>query len=484
MELPLPLPPRIECPRCKAVIKIPGPSAVPGNPAGADAIVAAPGQRLPSVAPPAGFAPDIAAEPAPSRGVAGRLLLVAGLLITLGLGLYFTIRMFGSGDVENAKEKPADLTLPKAKETAPDPRIDEAIKKGVVFLNNRLKDKKLTAPEGRIGVQTEAGVAGLIGLALLECGVAPDDPAIERVAEIIRSHAPHLSKIYTLSGSLFFLNRWHEARPLSEKDRQMARTFALRIIAGQFDSGVWGYVGVVQSPEAEEAFLKTVQDGTYKGRPTRHYSISNTQFAMLALWGARRHGVPVREPLLRLADHFHKTQFPDGRWIYSDVDPSTLWTTATCAGLIALALERPLREHTEFVSKQTERDPSARRADVNKAFEYVGRSIGRKKGDPDGGRHRYVGNLFQADSWGDLYYLWTIERLGMIYSMPIIEGKDWYGWGYPLVLDAQHADGSWVDKFQPEVDTCFALLFLRRANLAQDLTVMLQTLGRPGAGKK
>jgi hypothetical protein len=102
--------------------------------------------------------------------------------------------------------------------------------------------------------------------------------------------------------------------------------------------------------------------------------------------------------------------------------------------------------------------------------------------DPGGGVPRYKGTLFGADAWGDLYFLWSVDRVGMIYQMDRIEGKDWYDWGYPIVKGAQKADGSWQDRFDPAIDTCFALLFLRRANIARDLTDKLQRLRvQPGA---
>ena len=79
---------------------------------------------------------------------------------------------------------------------------------------------------------------------------------------------------------------------------------------------------------------------------------------------------------------------------------------------------------------------------------------------------------------GDLYFLWTLERVGVIYSKDLIGGKDWYDWGYPIVLKAQEPDGSWDEKhrqrFGPEVDTPFALLFLKLANIARDLTEIIR----------
>jgi hypothetical protein len=42
---------------------------------------------------------------------------------------------------------------------------------------------------------------------------------------------------------------------------------------------------------------------------------------------------------------------------------------------------------------------------------------------------------------------------------------------------SQKADGSWDDRFPGVPDTCFALLFLKRANLVKDLTDTLRALG-------
>ena len=43
---------------------------------------------------------------------------------------------------------------------------------------------------------------------------------------------------------------------------------------------------------------------------------SNTQFAALALWVARRHGLPVDLALQRAEAHFRRSQQADGGWSY------------------------------------------------------------------------------------------------------------------------------------------------------------------------
>ena len=82
----------------------------------------------------------------------------------------------------------------------------------------------------------------------------------------------------------------------------------------------------------------------------------------------------------------------------------------------------------------------------------------------------------------DLYFLWSLQRVGVLYDLDLIEGKDWYTWGYKKLLPMQKNDGSWTEGAyygnNPVINTCFALLFLKRANLVKDLTDKLQLLAR------
>ncbi|MFO0965813.1 MAG: hypothetical protein U0793_09555 [Gemmataceae bacterium] len=400
------------------------------------------------------------------------IVLLAGLLI---LWVVNNRQDRPGGDDDKGELVLRPSTVPQADERTK--LVQRAVDKGVVFLKGKMPVPTHELKDYHLPQKTwVAGIAGLIGLTLLECEVAGDDVAVLRAAEVIREHAGEMDHIYALAASLFFLNRWNEIRPLQERDRQMARTFALRIIAGQKSNGAWGYKGVVMSPDQEAKLLASLQDGTFKATGTGTYTISNTQFAMLALWGARKHGVPVRDPLLAAASYFHSSQLPDGHWIYCPEQPDPLSASSTCAGLISLALEKALREDKEFLSLPPSAPVAAKKADIDKAFAVVGKSIGRKKGDPGGATPQFAGSLFEASAVGDLYFLWSLERLAVIYGKNQIGGKDWYDWGHKVVVNAQLEDGSWKDWSGPLPDTCFALLFLRRANIAKDLTDKLRLL--------
>jgi hypothetical protein len=63
----------------------------------------------------------------------------------------------------------------------------------------------------------------------------------------------------------------------------------------------------------------------------------------------------------------------------------------------------------------------------------------------------------------------------MALGLKTIGKKDWYGWGAEILLTNQLPAGTWNGEYgEGGVDTSFALLFLKRANLARDLTVEME----------
>jgi hypothetical protein len=58
-----------------------------------------------------------------------------------------------------------------------------------------------------------------------------------------------------------------------------------------------------------------------------------------------------------------------------------------------------------------------------------------------------------------LYYLYALERAGMLYGTETIGSHWWYPEGAKVLVDKQGANGSWGGV----ADTCFAILFLKRA---------------------
>jgi hypothetical protein len=63
------------------------------------------------------------------------------------------------------------------------------------------------------------------------------------------------------------------------------------------------------------------------------------------------------------------------------------------------------------------------------------------------------------------YYLYALERAGLLYDTTMIGTHDWYLDGYKVLLGAQKGNGSWDAShfIKPTWDTCFAILFLKRS---------------------
>jgi hypothetical protein len=79
------------------------------------------------------------------------------------------------------------------------------------------------------------------------------------------------------------------------------------------------------------------------------------------------------------------------------------------------------------------------------------------------------------------YFLWSLERVAVAYGVDSFGKTDWYDFGTAVLLANQQADGSWDNgDFRRGPDTCFALLVLRRANLAPDLTRVLKSQMKDG----
>jgi hypothetical protein len=57
------------------------------------------------------------------------------------------------------------------------------------------------------------------------------------------------------------------------------------------------------------------------------------------------------------------------------------------------------------------------------------------------------------------YYLYGLERVGMLYDTKMFGNRDWYQEGAKWLLERQGGSGAW----NAEWDTCFAILFLKKA---------------------
>lgn len=307
-------------------------------------------------------------------------------------------------------------------ELALKPKIDAAIDRGVEYLlEQQFRD-------GSWGLHAHlGGRAGLTLYTLLQCGVSRDHPAVRRAIGFLDSVDP--TKTYAAATMLLA----YDALRMDREDR--IEQLVQKLIEWQKPQGDWGY-------------------------PNNHADLSNTQYAALGLWIAIKHDLDVDREILqklidRIADYQEKAQLIDnpdlknGRtgvtkvevagFRYRPNNNGKATGSMTSAGVAVLAIAKA--GYGKRLSSKTRRqiDDMAERG---MRWLEVNFSVDR---NPNGGHH--------------LYYLYGLERVGALMKTERIGPHWWYLEGAKHLLKKQKKDNSWGDV----TDTCFALLFLRRA---------------------
>lgn len=505
---PIPEGTKLTCPKC-ATVFLSGKSKTVSSEVVAARATAPDKTALASTQPPpVGATPDVpnVAKPQGNRGLAA---LVIGGVVFLALGgalLAYCFRAGATDDQPPATDNPqvAEIAEPEAlvKKVQPlieltpqeEAKVKAATQKGVDHL------KKLQSPEGhwdyiKKGTSTvhRPGATALAALTLLESGVAKNDPVIEKAAQVLRDAAPALKETYDLALSILFFDKLNDTR-----DKQHIQAMGLRLIAGQNAGGGWTYIcPVLKAQESDElativrrlseakrgagvtaartslasntkrfrslAVLENMKKGDDAAfRVDGRGDNSNTQFALLALWTARRHDVPVDPSLGLVSRRFRAIQNNDGSYPYQSTGAGK--PSMTCAGLLGLSVGFGIKD--KGTAPPPLQDPA-----VKKALVSIGKSIGTTA--PAGGKKKGAAGM------PALYTMWSIERVAVLYQLKEIEGKRWYHWGMDLLLASQKPDGHWgPGTVDPDgtalANTCFALLFLQRVNLAGDLTDKLK----------
>jgi hypothetical protein len=378
---------------------------------------------------------------------------------------------------------------------ADEQKVQKAVDRGVAYLKQASFKREYN----------EVGQAALVGLALWECGVPRTDPAMIRVLDTVRTGGVALTHTYSISLAIMFLDRIGDTN-----DVPLIQSMGVRLLGGQNLSGGWTY----ECPKVEDDEVRRLtemrqhelraqpkpsaipserpklpkQIGQIQARLEQQRALvqapnalqaednSNTQFAILGLWTARRYGVSVEKALALVEQKFRLTQHADGGWSYSSGTGSA--PAMTCAGLLGLATaygiaNEALLHTARPKNARNETKPHSvfnpgRDAAVISGLNHLSLAIGIPMGDKGL-------PVLGVPQEGRLYYfLWSLERVAVAYDLKTIGKKDWCAWGSDVLLATQEEAGSWTGAHGGAVDTSFALLFLRRSNLANDLTASLK----------
>lgn len=423
-------------------------------------------------------------------------------------------------------KKPDDAHTTLSKENQK--KVNEAIDKGVQYLKSTQKaDGTWQGPMDEITI----GYTALAALTLLECGMPAADPVVQKAVAHVRQHAAGVQgghETYVLATSVLLLDRLGD-----KKDGDLIRYLAARLIAGQQADGGWGYrCPLLSNQEAQELIvylqaikpvpcfltpqggaspvplpgkepggkepapagpvepifkpynanllsfgvrkLPVVQStpawkaaGRKNKLPLSASDNSNSQFAVMALWLARKHNVGVEKTMALMDQRFLSTQLANGTWSYS---PTFLTASQpmACAGLIGLGIGHGAhKESLGHAWKLTGGKSAKEDGNIQLALSTLSSSIGVAPGD-----------WSQPTAQANIYLVWSIERVAVLYNLKTIGGKDWYGWAAHMLVVNQMPDGKWINGQYtgecPLANTCLSLLVLKRANLVSDLTEHLQ----------
>jgi len=334
------------------------------------------------------------------------------------------------------------LTLPE--------RINAAIDRGRAYLQSNYNEFP----------QYYRDNLGLLGLTLLECGVAADDPSVRQIAARIRSQERQFTQTYQLTLAILFLDRLGDPR-----DRALICIFGQRLLGGQFDCGAWTNSYLVNERQRARAngYNPARQRITYQG------DSYNTQFAILGLWVAQRHGLSVSSALLAAEQYFRNTQKDDGSWAFQP--KTSRWRDSmTCAGLMSLAMRygvsggqgRDIRPNRPIVVHD---------AAIQGGLRYLAQSLDRMTVAGNG--------PIRVEARSFLDFLWSLERIAVIYDLKKIGEREWYPWAAQWLVDTQWGDGRFPGTGNLYESTCLALLVLKRSNFAKDLRLTVQEQPSP-----
>jgi hypothetical protein len=308
-------------------------------------------------------------------------------------------------------------------ELALKPKIDAAIDKGVEYLiSQQHRDGSWGLHGDYIG-----GRSSLCLYALLQCGVSRDHPAVQRAV----AHVDAVEPVHTYATACMIL----ALDALRDGREERIESLVQKLLGWQTSQGDWAY-------------------------PHGSPDLSCTQYAALGLWVAHKRGLRLpRDCFTELLDRVEDYRGPAEEIDNPDLREGETGATRveaagfqyrphgnqkttgsmTSAGLSVLAICKAAlgTRIPRGLRMRIEEQTSA-------AVRWLAHNYSPDR-NPNGGHH--------------LYYMYGLERVGALLQTEKLGPHWWYVEGAKKLVQSQKKEGHWGDV----TDTCFALLFLRRA---------------------
>lgn len=309
------------------------------------------------------------------------------------------------------------------------PKIDHAIDRGVRWLLDR---QQRDGSWNHASEVFTGGQTALSAYTLMKAGLPPSHPGVRRALQNLRTVEPR--KVYAAGAMLMALaeSRDPDLKPQMEK-------IVAQVL--EWQRGSWGYPLL-----PGDRGLHGDQD------------LSITQFAVLGLRAASRAGIKIpaqawQDALrtsLRYQDRARTIELGgkkvEAAGFHYHLSGGEATGAMTTAGLSALYIAREgLGKVPGDLGREVDAALARGRAWLEHNFDLA---------DNPG---------FPKQRW--LYYLYGMERASALLGLAYWGDKPWYLDGARLLIAKQAGDGSWAFP-EGESDTCFAILFLKRATAA------------------
>ncbi len=294
------------------------------------------------------------------------------------------------------------------------------------------------------------GATSLATLALLNIGMTPQDQAIKKALEYLRSQRPP-EKTYEAGLQLMV----YAAAKDGNRDRARMMTITKSLEDAQDTnggSGWWSY-GLSGGPGSDH---------------------SNTQYAVLGLREAAFAGVPTsRKGWEATKRHWVTAQSADGGWGYTAAGNGSSGSMSV-AGIATLVIADTMLPDDSDVGRDGIPDcckDEPRNVALEKGLKWLENNFAVGHNPGSGG----IG--------GTLYYLYGLERAGRLSGQRFIGNHDWFREGAKFLVNGQAGDGQFSAQGHGDGDavvgTSFGLLFLSKGMAP----VMINKLkfGPPGA---
>jgi hypothetical protein len=346
-------------------------------------------------------------------------------------------------------------------------KVAQAIEKGVAFL------KTAKSPDFHNAYRNSDV---LILWTFIHAGVPRNDPKFQQLFESCMNEP--LDKTYKVALLAMCLEEIDRVK-YQEKIAHCAQF----LVDNQCQNGQWSYgsptefIKDVKVPEPAKSVATSAKprEMTKEGKPkvVQHVGVkklkegpadgdnSNTQYAALGLRACFDSGVMIPEGVILLAVKWlRESQFPDRK---KDKDGKEMKHPPVPSGISGKI------EGWNYKSEASdERSPyhAMTAGSVGGLLIYNYMLDRNSKNDSfiKAGMN-WLTQHYQIAPW-NTYYMYALERAGIYYGTEKLGENVWYRDGANAYLKSQAADGSWgkdTDWFNTTWDTCFAVLFLRRA---------------------